>query len=118
MASFRTFCFKELRQSSHLRSLLFYSQASISNPYYHCHNSNVYKDWNFKKFAIWARSHHFLFAFNDQLSALSLISCSERRDHEANVEVRGQDEVFQETLHVSIPRFPHHLSAVFQPLHG
>lgn len=59
-----------------------------------------------------------LFTFNDQISVLSLTSSSERRDNEANVEVHGQDEVFQEAIHVPLPRLPHHLSALFQPLYG
>ena len=64
------------------------------------------------------RSHPSSFAFADKISVLSLTSCSERRDLEANVEVRGQDAVFQETIHVPLPRLPHHLSALFQPVHG
>lgn len=44
--------------------------------------------------------------------------CRERRELEANVEVGGQDEVLQETVHDPSPRLPHHLSALFQPLPG
>lgn len=72
-----------------------------------------------KKLAMCKHSHTSLFAFNDQLSVLTLISCSDQsRDLETNVEVRGQDEVFQETIHVPHPLLPYHLFALFQPLHG
>lgn len=40
------------------------------------------------------------------------------RYHEAVVEIHGQDEVFPEAAHVSIPWVPHHLPSLFQPLHG
>lgn len=97
-----------------MSSLLFYPQTSISNPYYHCHNPNVYKEWDYKKVRHMGKisSFFYLLLMTNFLFYL-VISCSEGRDHEANVEVCGQDEVFQETLHVSIPRIPHHLPPVF-----
>lgn len=42
----------------------------------------------------------------------------ERRELEANVEVCGQDEVLQETVHDPPPWLPRHLSALSQPLPG
>ena len=53
---------------------------------------------------------YILQSFNQPAFCLSLISCS---DHEADMEVRGQDEVFQEEVNVPVSWLPHHLSALF-----
>lgn len=41
----------------------------------------------------------------------------EGEQHEAGVEIPGQDEVSEETLHHPLPRLPHHLPPLPQPLH-
>lgn len=60
----------------------------------------------------------FYLLFDVYVSVLSVMFSSERRDHEGNVEVHGQDEVLQETIHLPFPRLSHRLSALFQPLYG
>lgn len=40
-----------------------------------------------------------------------------REGHEAAVEIPGQDEVSEETLHHPLPRLPHHIPPLPQPLH-
>lgn len=51
---------------------------------------------------------------------LMFISCRSQQycvEHEADVEIPGQDEMSEETLHYSLPRLPHHLPPLSEPLH-
>lgn len=38
-------------------------------------------------------------------------------EHEAGVEIPGQDEMSEEALHYPLPRLPRHLPPLPQPLH-
>lgn len=49
---------------------------------------------------------------------LLVSSVISRSDFYSHVEVRGQDEVLQETFRVPLPRLPHRLPPLLQPLHG
>lgn len=51
---------------------------------------------------------------------LMFISCRSQQycvEHEADVEIPGQDAMSEETLHYSLPRLPHHLPPLPEPLH-
>ncbi len=99
--------------------LLFHSQEPLPNLYYQCRDPKCPQRIKLKMCVQpCAHTHTSLFALNGKFSVLYLTSCSERRDLEANVEVRGQNEVFQEKIHVPLPRLPHHLPALPKPLHG
>lgn len=52
--------------------------------------------------------------------SLMLFPCRSWRrgvQHEAGVEITGQDAVSEEALRYSLPRLPHHLPALPEPLH-
>lgn len=72
----------------------------------------------FSSFVITEEDDEVNFYYKKTQLCASVISCSEWCDHETDMEVYGQDEMFQETILVPVPQLLNRLFVVLQPLHG
>lgn len=98
-----------------MSSLVLHAQQLLPNPSFHRLYTNVQKD-SAEELVNTPICLYLRLA--TKCLVLCLPPCSERCDHEAHVEIRGQDEMSEEAFHVPLPGLPHHLPALLQPLHG